>query len=102
MEAREPVVRQTTITLPYFEQELPAMYMADGTGYIPVIALCQMLGLHAATHIARWRRLMIWSHARKLPLRTVRGRRIVWLLAWRQHFLTEENISHDPNGLIVD
>ncbi len=55
--------------------------LADGTAYIPVIALYQMLGLHAATHIARWRRLMIWSNARKLPLRTVRGRRIVWLLA---------------------
>ncbi len=56
------------------------MYLADGTAYIPVIALCQMLGLHTATHIARWRRLTIWSNARKLPLRTARGRRIVWCL----------------------
>jgi len=80
IEVREPVVRQTTITLPYFEQELPALYLADGTAYIPVIALCRMLGVHAATHIARWRHLMIWSHARKLPLQTPRGRRIVWCL----------------------
>jgi hypothetical protein len=55
MEVREPVVRQMTITLPYFEQELPALYLADGTAYIPVIALCRMLGLHAATHMAHRR-----------------------------------------------
>jgi len=80
MATHDDVVRQTTITLAYFEQELPALYVADGTAYIPVIALCQMLGLHAATHMARWRRLMIWNHARKLPLKTLRGRRIVWCL----------------------
>ena len=80
MEAREPVVRQMRITLAYFEQELPALYLADGRAYVPVIALCQMLGLHAATHMARWRRLVIWNHTRKLPLQTARGTRLVWCL----------------------
>lgn len=74
------IVQQATLVLPYFDSEVPVLYVADGTAYIPVVALCQMLGLHAATHIARWRRLMIWRHARKLPLRTARGRRIVWCL----------------------
>ena len=80
MGAREQAVRQTTITLPYFEQELPVLYLADGTPYIPVIALCRMLGLRAETQIPRWRRLVVWSNARKLPLRTARGTRIVWCL----------------------
>jgi hypothetical protein len=73
-------VHQATLVLPYFDYEVPVLYVADGKAYIPVVALCQMLGLHAATHMARWRRLMIWSHARKLPLRMARGRRIVWCL----------------------
>src|SRR5712691_11178908 len=81
VEAREQAVRQATITLPYFEQEVPALYVADGMPYIPVVALCQMLGLQANTHIPRWRRLMLWHHARKLPWRTPTGRtRVVWCL----------------------
>jgi len=81
VEEREQAVRQTTITLPYFEQEVPALYVADGMPYIPVVALCQMLGLQADTHIPRWRKLMLWHHARKLPWRTPTGRtRVVWCL----------------------
>ena len=80
MDKQGQIVHQATLVLPYFDYEVPVLYVADGTAYIPVVALCQMLGLHAATHMARWRRLMIWSHARKLPLRTARGRRIVWCL----------------------
>ncbi len=40
-----------------------------------------MLGLSPRTHTPRWRRLFLWVHARKLPLRTeARGTRIVWCL----------------------
>jgi hypothetical protein len=73
-------VRQTTITLPYFDYEVPVLYMEDGTPYIPVIALCEMLGLRANTHIPRWRKLFLWANARKLPLSTTRGKRVVWCL----------------------
>jgi len=30
--------------------------------------------------MARWRRLLVWDSARKLPLRTARGIRVVWCL----------------------
>src|SRR5712692_4592822 len=73
-------VHQATLVLPYFDAEVPVLYVADGTAYIPVVALCRMLGLRAETHIARWRRLLLWRHACKLPLRTARGRRVVWCL----------------------
>jgi hypothetical protein len=76
-----PIVQQGVMTLPYFDDEVPVVYVADGTGYIPVVALCRMLGLSPRTHIPRWRRLFLWVHARKLPLRTeTRGTRIVWCL----------------------
>jgi hypothetical protein len=73
-------VRQATIILPYFHYEVPVLYVGDGTHYIPVIALCEMLGLRADTHIPRWRKLLLWTNARKLLLRTARGKRIVWCL----------------------
>ena len=73
-------VQQAALVLPYFDAEVPVLYVADGTPYIPVVALCRMLGLRADTHIARWRRLLVWGHACKLPLRTARGRRVVWCL----------------------
>ena len=79
-EENEQVVQQTTIILPYFDEEVPVLYMADGLPYIPVVALCRMLGLRAEAHIPRWRQLLLWENARKLPLRTARGRRIVWCL----------------------
>jgi len=73
-------VRQATITLPYFDYKVPVLYMDDGTPYIPVIALCEMLGLRADTHIPRWRKLLLWANARKLPLSTTKGKRFVWCL----------------------
>jgi len=73
-------IQQTTIILPYFDEEVPALYLADGTAYFPVKALCNMLGLRAGTHIPRWRKLVLWASARKLPLQTARGQRIVWCL----------------------
>lgn len=74
------VIQQTTITLPYFDEEVPAIYLADGTAYLPVRALCRMLGLRAETHIPRWRKLFLWANACKLPLQTARGQRMVWCL----------------------
>ena len=79
MENQEQEIRQTAITLPYFDYEVPVLYL-NGTPYVPVIALCEMLGLRADTHIRRWRKLVLWANARKLPLRTARGKRIVWCL----------------------
>ena len=73
-------IQQTTMMLPYFDEEVPVLYLADGTAYLPVRALCRMLGLRAETHIPRWRKLVLWASARKLPLQTARGQRIVWCL----------------------
>jgi hypothetical protein len=80
MDEREPGVRQATITLPYFDYEVPVLNEEGGTRYIPVIALCEMLGLPAKTYIPRWRKLVLWASARKLPLSTSRGKRLVWCL----------------------
>ncbi len=73
-------IQQTTMMLPCFEEEVPVLYLADGTAYLPVRALCRMLGLRAETHIPRWRKLVLWASARKLPLQTARGQRIVWCI----------------------
>jgi hypothetical protein len=82
MVEQEPqTIQQTTMILPYFDYEVPFLSLGDGAGYIPVAALCRMLGLNPRTHIPRWRQLFLWEHARKLPLRTeTRGTRIVWCL----------------------
>ncbi len=81
MVKKEQNIQQTTILLPYFNYEVPLLSLGDGTGYIPVVALCRMLGLRPERHIPRWRRLFLWVHTRKLPLRTeTRGTRIVWCL----------------------
>jgi len=79
MREERPVVQQGSMILPYFNEEVPIVSLADGTGYIPVVALCRMFGLSPRTHIPRWRRLFLWVHVRKLPLQTEkRGTRIVW------------------------
>jgi hypothetical protein len=77
---QEQSIQQATIVLPYFDVEVPVLYLADGTAYLPVRSLCHMLGLRAETHIPRWRRLVLWANARKLPLLTSRGRRMMWCL----------------------
>ncbi len=75
------VVQQATLILPHFDYEVPVLYVADGTAYVPVIALCEMLGLRADRHIRRWRELALWANACKLPLRMKSGKtRIVWCL----------------------
>src|SRR6266702_4252779 len=73
-------IRQATIVLPYFDEEVPVLYLADGTAYLPVRSLCRMFGLRAETHIPRWQKLVLWASARKLPLQTARGQRMVWCL----------------------
>ena len=80
MNEREQDVQQTMVTLPYFHVEMPVLSLQDGTPYLPVVSLCRMLGLRAETRIPRWRKLLLWQNARKLPLQTTRGRRMVWCL----------------------
>ena len=77
---QEQGIKQATIVLPYFDEEVPVLYLADGTGYLPVRSLCRMLGLRAETYIPRWQKLVLWANARKLPLQTARGQRKVWCL----------------------
>ncbi len=80
-EQAEQAIQQTSMILPYFNEEVPVLCLQDGSRYIPVVALCRMLGLRADTHIPRWRRLVLWYNAQKLPWRTPTGRtRIVWCL----------------------
>lgn len=71
-------ITQASIMLPYFDEEVPVLYLADGTAYLPVTSLCRMLGLRAETYIPRWRKLVVWTNACKLPLQTTRGQRMVW------------------------
>jgi hypothetical protein len=77
----QEVVAQTMIPLPFLSDEVPALYLADGRPYIPVFAVCHALGIHADMHIRRWRRLLLWVTARKLPFLTEKwGKRLVWCL----------------------
>ena len=82
MEAsQQEIIEQTTVTLPFLDDEVPALSLADGRLYIPVYAVCHALGIHADMHIRRWRRLVVWITARKLPMQTEkRGKRVVWCL----------------------
>ena len=75
------VVQQSTMILPHFDYEVPILYVTDGAAYVPVIALCEMLGLRADRHMRRWRGLALWANACKLPLRMKSGKtRTVWCL----------------------
>lgn len=81
MEEKMRNIYQTVIMLPYINYEVPLLYEKDGNRCIPVIALCEMLGLHANLYIPQWRKLVLWTNARKLPLRTTNGRKwVVWCL----------------------
>jgi len=82
MDECEPVVMiQTTVTLPFLDDEVPALYLADGRPYIPVFAVCHALGIPPASSIRRWRNLALWVTARKLPFQTRKqGKRLVWCL----------------------
>src|SRR5690348_7855715 len=75
------VVRQSTITLPGLDEEAPALYLTDGRPYVPVFAVCRVLGIRAAPHIRRWKNLVFWTTARKLPFQTAGlSKRLVWCL----------------------
>jgi hypothetical protein len=80
-ENQQAISEQTMVTLPFLDDEVPALCMADGRLYIPVYTVCHALGIRADMHIRRWRRLVVWITARKLPLQTEkRGKRLVWCL----------------------
>lgn len=80
-ESQLEVIEQMTVALPFLDDEVPALSLADGRLYIPVYAVCYVLGIHADTHIRRWQGLVLWITARKLPLQTEkRGKRLVWCL----------------------
>src|SRR5215470_15708291 len=80
-ENQQVVIEQRTVTLPFLDDEVPALYLADGRPYIPVFAVCHALGIRADMHIRRWRHLALWVTARKLPFQTEkRGKRLVWCL----------------------
>src|SRR5438105_508096 len=79
--SQQEVIEQLTVTLPFLDHEVPALSLADGRLYIPVCAVCHALGIRADTHIRRWRTLVLWITARKLPFQTAkRGKRLVWCL----------------------
>jgi hypothetical protein len=79
--SQQEVIEQLTVTLPFLEDQVPALSLADGRIYIPVYAVCHVLGIRPDMHIGRWRRLALWITARKLPFYTQkRGKRLVWCL----------------------
>jgi hypothetical protein len=81
MEEKIHDIYQIVIRLPYFNHEVPVLYPKDGACYIPVIALCEMVGLNANSYIPRWRKLVLWANARKLSYCTINGwRRLAWCL----------------------
>jgi hypothetical protein len=80
-ESQLAVIAQTTVTLPFLDEVVPALYVADGRLYIPVYEVCRALGIPADKHIRHWQTLVLWITARKLPLQTEkRGKRLVWCL----------------------
>lgn len=81
MKENSKIIQQMILRLPYFNTEIPVLHAADGKSYVPIVALCSMLGLDANTHIPKWRKLVLWMHAQKLPFHTATGyKRIVWCL----------------------
>lgn len=51
-ERSKQVVRQTTVALPFLDEQVPALFAADGQLYIPVFAVCRVLVGHAAINLA--------------------------------------------------
>jgi hypothetical protein len=80
MEKHIHIVRQGVVTLPYLDDEVPALYTAENKPYIPAFAVCYALGLPVAPHIRKWRNMLLWTTAHKLPLKTNKGTRLVWCL----------------------
>lgn len=61
------VVMQTTARLPFLDDQVPVLSLSDGRPYVPVFAVCRVLGIRPDIYIRRWRRLALWATARKLP-----------------------------------
>ena len=81
IESKQTVIEQMTVALPFLGDKVPALFLADGRVYIPVYAVCHVLGIRADVHIRRWRHLLLWTTAQKLPLQTQnQGKRLVWCL----------------------
>ena len=79
MEKGEQVVRHITMTLPHFDYEVPVLYVTGEEAYIPMFALCEVLGLRVDTHVQRWRKLLLAEEVRKLPVCTHgRRKRVLW------------------------
>ena len=53
------IVRQGVATLPYLDDEVPALYTADNKPYIPAFAVCRVLGLPVDPHIRKWRNMLL-------------------------------------------
>ncbi len=80
-ENQQVVIEQRTVTLPFLDDEAPALSLMDGGLYIPVYKVCQALGIRADKHIRHWQTVVLWIKARKLPFQTERqGKRLVWCL----------------------
>ena len=80
-EALPHVIMQTTVPLPMLGGELPLLVTGDQRGYVPVTALCHLMGVRPETYLAKWQRAPFWSEALKLWWQTpTRGRRAVWCL----------------------
>lgn len=84
-ESQRAIIEQTIVDLPFLDEEVPALFMADGRIYIPVYEVCRALGISPDTHIRHWQKLVVWITARKLPLQTEKqGKRLVWCLSISQ------------------
>ncbi|MBA3824879.1 MAG: hypothetical protein H0X24_13410 [Ktedonobacterales bacterium] len=97
-EALPHVIMQTTVPLPMLGGELPLLVTGDQRGYVPVAALCHLMGVRPATYLSRWQRAPFWSEALKLMWQTpTRGRRAVWCL--ERHSLKDAMQSIDWRGI---
>lgn len=54
-----PKNEQITVWLPHLREQVAALKMSDGKLYIPVVAICCLLGIHAPQHIRRWRQMLV-------------------------------------------
>ncbi len=92
------VMMQTTVPLPMLGGELPLLVTVDQRGYVPVAALCHLMGVRPETYLAKWQRAPFWSEALKLPWQTpARGRRAVWCL--ERHALKDAIKTIDWHGI---